>query len=169
MLSEPALTRLLLSRRSPSDGPNDHARSGRHQVLPTRVVRNRTASIGPISHVVLKPSMRTAPHGGPPHGDRIPTVHGDRLRSPGRSATATDAASTRGAYRDYLTIIGFLRKYDDHYELMPEAEAFPLPSPAYLGAPRSSVAPLLRECFQNLTAAVRRGGTATSDEGTFRR
>ena len=40
-------------------------------------------------------------------------------------------------------------------------------SPAYVGdAARFLLAPDLRESFQQLTAAVRRGGTAVSDEGT---
>ena len=40
-------------------------------------------------------------------------------------------------------------------------------SPAYVGdATRFMLAPDLRESFRQLTAAVRRGGTAVSDEGT---
>src|SRR5947209_7803853 len=69
---------------------------------------------------------------------------------------------------DYLTILGFLHKHGDRYELTDEAKAFlDRQSPAYLGGTlRFLLAPGLRESFQQLTAAVRRGGTAVSDEGT---
>src|SRR4051794_3039403 len=79
-------------------------------------------------------------------------------------------ASPRGVriLADYLTILGFLRKHDDHYELTPDSRVFlDRRSPAYLGGTLDFLlAPGLRECFQQLTAAVRRGGTAVSDEGT---
>src|SRR5205085_1733296 len=40
-------------------------------------------------------------------------------------------------------------------------------SPAYLGSTVDFLlTPEIRSCFQNLTAAVRRGGTAVSEEGT---
>ena len=69
---------------------------------------------------------------------------------------------------DYLTILGFLHKHGDRYELTADAKAFlDRKSPAYLGGTLSfMLAPGLRESFQQLTAAVRRGGTAVSDEGT---
>jgi 2-polyprenyl-3-methyl-5-hydroxy-6-metoxy-1,4-benzoquinol methylase len=79
-------------------------------------------------------------------------------------------ASPRGIriLADYLTILGFLRKHNDQYELTPDTQAFlTRTSPAYLGGMLDFLlTPQLRECFQNLTPAVRRGGTATSDEGT---
>ena len=79
-------------------------------------------------------------------------------------------ASPRGVriLADYLTILGFLRKRDDHYDLTPDAEVFlNRQSPAYLGGTLDFLlTPTLRDCFQQLTAAVRRGGTAASDEGT---
>jgi 2-polyprenyl-3-methyl-5-hydroxy-6-metoxy-1,4-benzoquinol methylase len=79
-------------------------------------------------------------------------------------------ASPRGIriLADYLTILGFLRKHDEQYELTPEAEVFlTRTSPAYLGSMLDFLlTPQLQECFQKLTAAVHRGGTATSDEGT---
>ena len=79
-------------------------------------------------------------------------------------------ASARGVriLADYLTILGFLRKHDDRYELTPDSDAFlKRTSPTYLGGMLEFLlTPKLKECFQNLTAAVRRGGTATSDEGT---
>jgi 2-polyprenyl-3-methyl-5-hydroxy-6-metoxy-1,4-benzoquinol methylase len=89
--------------------------------------------------------------------------------------TATDLAgacraSPRGVriLADYLTILGFLRKEGDQYEVTSEASAFlDRRSPAFLGgAVEFLLADELRESFRRLTDAVRRGGTATSDEGT---
>jgi ubiquinone/menaquinone biosynthesis C-methylase UbiE len=69
---------------------------------------------------------------------------------------------------DNLTVLGFLRKHDDRYELTPDSDAFlNRRSPAYLGgAVDFLLTAELRASFQSLAAAVRRGGTATSDEGT---
>lgn len=79
-------------------------------------------------------------------------------------------ASPRGVriLADYLTIHGFLRKRDDRYVLTPDSETFlNRRSPAYLGGTvEFLLTPELRASFQNLTAAVRRGGTAMSEEGT---
>jgi 2-polyprenyl-3-methyl-5-hydroxy-6-metoxy-1,4-benzoquinol methylase len=89
--------------------------------------------------------------------------------------TATELASAcqaapRGIriLADYLTILGFLQKRGDRYELTADAKAFlDRQSPAYLGGTLSFMfAPGMRESFQQLAAAVRRGGTAVSDEGT---
>jgi 2-polyprenyl-3-methyl-5-hydroxy-6-metoxy-1,4-benzoquinol methylase len=69
---------------------------------------------------------------------------------------------------DYLTILGFLRKDGDRYELTADTKVFlDRATPAYVGtAARFMLAPQLRDSFHQLTAAVRRGGTALSDEGT---
>ncbi len=89
--------------------------------------------------------------------------------------TAADLAAACGAsprgvriLADYLTILGFFQKGGDRYALTPDADAFlNRTSPAYLGgALEFLLTPSLRECFQSLTAAVRKGGTATSAEGT---
>jgi 2-polyprenyl-3-methyl-5-hydroxy-6-metoxy-1,4-benzoquinol methylase len=89
--------------------------------------------------------------------------------------TATQLASARQAsprgvriLADYLTIIGFLRKQGDQYELTPDSQIFlNRQSPAYLGgAVDFLLTAELRECFRQLPAAVRRGGTAVSEEGT---
>ncbi len=89
--------------------------------------------------------------------------------------TATELASAcqaapRGVriLADHLTIVGFLHKNGDRYELTADSAAFlDRKSPAYMGgAVRFMLAPGLRESFGQLTAAVRRGGTAVSDEGT---
>ena len=83
---------------------------------------------------------------------------------------AACGASPRGVriLADYLTVCGLLRKAGDRYELTPDAAAFlDRRSPAYLGgAVEFLLADELRGAFGQLTAAVRRGGTATSDEGT---
>lgn len=82
-------------------------------------------------------------------------------------------ASPRGVriLADYLTILGFLRKRDDRYELTADSEVFlTRTSPAYLGGILDFLlTPELKECFSQLTAAVRKGGTAISDEGTVSR
>ena len=69
---------------------------------------------------------------------------------------------------DYLTIAGFLHKQGDRYELTADSKVFlDRASPAYVGdAARFLLAPDMRESFQQLTAAVQRGGTAMSAEGT---
>jgi 2-polyprenyl-3-methyl-5-hydroxy-6-metoxy-1,4-benzoquinol methylase len=69
---------------------------------------------------------------------------------------------------DNLTIIGFLHKHGDRYELTGDSQVFlDRASPAYVGdAARFMLAPDLRASFHQLTAAVRRGGTTISDEGT---
>jgi 2-polyprenyl-3-methyl-5-hydroxy-6-metoxy-1,4-benzoquinol methylase len=69
---------------------------------------------------------------------------------------------------DHLAIIGFLKKHGDRYELSADTKVFlDRQSPAYLGgAVGFMLAPTMRESFQQLTSAVRRGGTAVSDEGT---
>lgn len=69
---------------------------------------------------------------------------------------------------DYLTIIGFLKKQGDRYELTPDSKVFlDRNSPAYLGGTLSfMLSPGIRQSFDSLTAAVKRGGTALSDEGT---
>jgi 2-polyprenyl-3-methyl-5-hydroxy-6-metoxy-1,4-benzoquinol methylase len=79
-------------------------------------------------------------------------------------------ASPRGVriLADYLTVIGLLRKHDDRYELTPESQVFlNRRSPAYLGgAVDFLLTAEIRACFQGLAAAVRRGGTVASEEGT---
>jgi 2-polyprenyl-3-methyl-5-hydroxy-6-metoxy-1,4-benzoquinol methylase len=93
----------------------------------------------------------------------------DRPQTAAELANACQAAP-RGVriLADYLTILGFLRKHVDRYELTPDSAVFlNRRSPAYLGSTLDFLlTPKLRECFQQLTAAVRRGGTAVSDEGT---
>jgi hypothetical protein len=79
-------------------------------------------------------------------------------------------ASSRGVriLADYLTIIGFLKKTDERYELTADSAVFlDRKSPAYLGGTlQFLLTPSLVDCFSQLTAAVRKGGTAVSDDGT---
>src|SRR6516165_12232387 len=92
----------------------------------------------------------------------------------GRHTAADLAAACQAAPRgirilaDYLTILGFLHKQSDRYELTADARVFlDRASPAYLGgAVGFLLTPELKECFRQLTAAVRRGGTAVSEDGT---
>jgi 2-polyprenyl-3-methyl-5-hydroxy-6-metoxy-1,4-benzoquinol methylase len=96
------------------------------------------------------------------------------LVAAGRRTAAEIAGACQAAPRgvrilsDYLTILGFLRKHGDQYELTDDTRVFlDRASPAYVGgAAQFLLAPDLRESFLQLTAAVRRGGTAVSDEGT---
>ncbi|MBN9119855.1 MAG: methyltransferase domain-containing protein [Planctomycetes bacterium] len=89
--------------------------------------------------------------------------------------TAAELAAACGAaprgvriLADHLTILGFLHKDGDRYGLTPDTAAFlDRNSPAYMGGVTEFLlTPQLKECFTRLTAAVRRGGTAVSDEGT---
>ncbi|HTE19230.1 MAG TPA: class I SAM-dependent methyltransferase [Armatimonadota bacterium] len=80
------------------------------------------------------------------------------------------AASERGTriLCDYLVIIGFLTKNGDRYGLTPDAAVFlDRRSPAYMGgAIEFLLSPSIVAGFQELTAAVRKGGTAIPSEGT---
>ncbi|HEX8175788.1 MAG TPA: class I SAM-dependent methyltransferase [Pyrinomonadaceae bacterium] len=69
---------------------------------------------------------------------------------------------------DYLTVAGFLIKDSDGYGLTQDSSFFlDKRSPAYMGsAIEFLLSPMLREGFEHLTEAVRRGGTAMPDEGT---
>lgn len=79
-------------------------------------------------------------------------------------------ASPRGIriLADYFAILGFLRKKGEAYELPQEPAMFlSRKSPAYLGGiSEFLLTPDLQNSFAHLTEAVRRGGTAISDEGT---
>jgi len=70
---------------------------------------------------------------------------------------------------DNLTLMGFLTKNSAHYGLAPDAAMFlDRRSPAYMGsAVRFLNAPEILRAYDNLTEAVRKGGTAMSEEGTI--
>lgn len=80
------------------------------------------------------------------------------------------SASERGVriLCDTMCIIGFLTKIGNEYQLTPDSAFFlDKRSPAYVGgAVEFLLTPELTAGFQSLTEAVRKGGTAISDEGT---
>ena len=69
---------------------------------------------------------------------------------------------------DYLVVLGFLSKQDDRYRLTPDSKMFlDRRSQAYVGgAIEFLLSPMLTEGFKDVAAAVRRGGTVMSEEGT---
>lgn len=69
---------------------------------------------------------------------------------------------------DYLTIQGFLTKEGSRYKLTPDSALFlDRRSPAYMGSVLGFLhAPKFTEAFQNLTEAVRKGGTVAGEAGT---
>jgi ubiquinone/menaquinone biosynthesis C-methylase UbiE len=69
---------------------------------------------------------------------------------------------------DYLSTIELLTKSDGYYQLTPESAAFlSQRSPAYLGTTaRFLLRPELKQNFEVLTEAVRRGGVAPSGDNT---
>lgn len=69
---------------------------------------------------------------------------------------------------DYLTIQGFLIKEGNRYNLTQDSAVFlDQKSPAYMGSVLGFLhAPKFTEAFQNLTDAVRKGGTVAGESGT---
>lgn len=90
--------------------------------------------------------------------------------TPAAIAGKTDA-SERGAriLSDYLVIMGFMTKEGGRYGLTRDSSIFlDRNSPAYVGgATEFLLSPMLAENFHTLADAVRKGGTALSDEGTL--
>ena len=80
-------------------------------------------------------------------------------------------ASLRGTrvLCDYLTILGFLLKHEQHYRLTPDSAAFlDRRSPAYMGGiTQFMCSPTMLDAFENFVGAVRKGGTMLSQEGTM--
>ena len=70
---------------------------------------------------------------------------------------------------DFLTILGFLEKNGDRYSLTSDTAVFlDENSPAYAGrAATFLLSPTVQAAFDDLAAAVRKGGTALSNEGTM--
>jgi ubiquinone/menaquinone biosynthesis C-methylase UbiE len=70
---------------------------------------------------------------------------------------------------DFLTIMGFLTKTEGTYALTPDAAAFlDKKSVTYMGdATKFMLSPMLTDGYKNFTAAVRKGGVASSAEGTI--
>lgn len=80
------------------------------------------------------------------------------------------AASERGIriLSDYMVILGFLIKENGRYALTADAALFlDRRSPAYMGgATEFLLAPMQIDAFENLTSAVRQGGTAMPEGGS---
>lgn len=70
---------------------------------------------------------------------------------------------------DYLTVIGFLTKEGSRYALTPDSAAFlDRRSPHYMGgAVRFLGSAGLTDCFSDVAACVRKGGTVQSDSGSI--
>jgi ubiquinone/menaquinone biosynthesis C-methylase UbiE len=79
-------------------------------------------------------------------------------------------AAARGVriLADYLTIQGFLTKEGARYKLTPDSAVFlDRRSPTYMGTVLGFLhAPKFIDAFQNLTEAVRKGGTMQGEAGT---
>lgn len=79
-------------------------------------------------------------------------------------------ASERGVriLSDYLTVLGFLRKSGDKYNLTPDSAVFlSRKSPAYAGGVVDFlVSDHLTSAFKGLAESVRKGGTAESERGS---
>jgi 2-polyprenyl-3-methyl-5-hydroxy-6-metoxy-1,4-benzoquinol methylase len=92
----------------------------------------------------------------------------------GKNTPAALAAACKAAERgvrilcDYLVVDGFLTKADGRYGLAPDAAAFlSRKSPACMASlAKFLLAPELTDEFRQLTAAVRKGGTAKGDGTT---
>ncbi len=90
----------------------------------------------------------------------------------GRTSVPELAKRCQASYRgvrtlcDYLVVLGFLAKEDACYRLTRDSAVFlDRRSPAYIGsALEFLLSPMLTDHFHDLTAVVRRGGTATQDE-----
>jgi SAM-dependent methyltransferase len=98
------------------------------------------------------------------------TAIGEGCRTPQQMAARCGAAE-RGMrmLADFLTVAGFLSKCKEEYRLTPDSELFLMKtSPAYLGPALDFMlsAPLVQG-FQQLTGAVRRGGTVIGEKGTL--
>ncbi|MBV9453867.1 MAG: methyltransferase domain-containing protein [Rubrobacter sp.] len=70
---------------------------------------------------------------------------------------------------DYLVVIGFLTKDENHYNLTPDSAAFlDRSSPSYIATATSFLAsPMLMEGFNDLATVVRKGGTVIGEEGSL--
>jgi SAM-dependent methyltransferase len=70
---------------------------------------------------------------------------------------------------DYLTVTGFLTKSGDSYGLTPDSAMFlDKRLPTYVGASvEFLLSPTIEQAFGDVAAAVRKGGTVISDEGTM--
>lgn len=97
------------------------------------------------------------------------TALGEGQKTAQELATACQA-SERGVriLCDYLVIMGFLTKADGRYGLTQDSAVFlNRHSPAYMGGTLEFLlSPMLMSGFDNLTEAVRKGGTVMTEGGT---
>jgi SAM-dependent methyltransferase len=97
------------------------------------------------------------------------TAVGEGARTPAELA-ARCRASERGVriLCDYLVVVGFLTKEGDAYGLAPDSAVFlDRRSPAYMGGTLEFLlSPMITGSFEDLAAAVRKGGTVASGGGT---
>lgn len=88
-----------------------------------------------------------------------------------KQLAAQARASERGMriLCDYMAVNGFLSKNGNAYGLAPDTEAFlNRQSPAYIGsATQFLCSPDLRKHWDDLSGAVRKGGTTAKDDGTI--
>lgn len=92
----------------------------------------------------------------------------------GRDTAQAIAEKCRASQRgirilcDYLTVLGFLTKQGDRYGLTADSAFFlDKRSPAFIGGiTEFLLSPMLMEGFKDLAAAIRKGGTVMSEEGT---
>ena len=91
------------------------------------------------------------------------------------NSTAAEIAKRCGASErgirilcDFLSIMGFLTKDQNHYALTTDSAIFlDKRSPAYLGGAMEFISsPMLTDNFKNFAEVVRKGGTLMSDGGT---
>lgn len=95
--------------------------------------------------------------------------------SQGNNTAVTAAQKIKAAERgtrilcDYLTVLGFLTKSGGSYGLAPESAVFlDRNSPAYMGtAARFLNAQPIMAAYNDIAAAVRKGGTVVSTDGTL--
>jgi ubiquinone/menaquinone biosynthesis C-methylase UbiE len=97
-------------------------------------------------------------------------------RIAGGKATAKEIAQSCDASErgtrilcDYLVIIGFLTKQDGHYGLTSDSAMFlDQNSPAYMGTVIDFIlSPRLTDNFKQLTAAVKKGGSASDEDSVI--
>jgi ubiquinone/menaquinone biosynthesis C-methylase UbiE len=92
----------------------------------------------------------------------------------GKTTVTAIAQATQASERgtrilcDFLCLMGFLTKENGNYQLTRDSALFlDKRSPAYLGGvTKFLLTPTLVDAFKDLTAAVRKGGTTISEEGT---
>lgn len=92
-------------------------------------------------------------------------------RTTAKALAESQQASERGMriLCDYLTVTGFLTKAGDSYGLTPDSAMFlDRRLPTYVGASvEFLLSPTIEQAFSDVAAAVRKGGTVISDEGTM--